>query len=170
MDETLAIPKAPNALLQLPGGMSLLHRRSVAHINPYRTEIRNIIYKFLAQPRRISFGTQKPYRIWTPDTHGALLCWSLRGRNTLGLSQTCRKLRREFLPLLEARSTVVIGMHLVDRYIEDFYPDGTGARGRLIIRARRRGKALELGKLLRLYTASPALRVGCYRKIEVALG
>ena len=54
----------------------------------------------------------------------------------------------------------MIGMHLVDRYIEAFYPDGTGARGRLIIRARRRGQALELGKLLYLHAASPSLRVG----------
>jgi len=90
---------------------------------------------------------------------GLPLCWTSSGRNTLGLSQTCRKLRREFLPLLERQSTVVIGMHLVDPYIADFFPGVTEARGNLCIMARHYGVSLELAGLLRLYSRSPLLRV-----------
>jgi len=121
--------------------------------------VRNEIYQHLAQPRSIDFGTLSLNLHMQHCLPGLPLCWTSSGRNTLGLSQAGRKLRREFLPLLEQQSTVVIGMHLVDPYIADFFPGVTEARGNLRIMARQYGVSLELAGLLRLYARSPSLRV-----------
>jgi hypothetical protein len=65
----------------------------------------------------------------------------------------------EFLPLLQSRSTVVIDMAFVDEYVADFFPHETGAGGSLIIFMQKFETPLELASLLRLYAASPSLRV-----------
>jgi hypothetical protein len=65
----------------------------------------------------------------------------------------------EFLPLLQSRLTVVVDMAFVDEYVADFFPHRTRAGGSLIIFMQKFETPLGLASLLRLYAASPSLRI-----------
>ena len=46
--------------------------------------------------------------------------WSVMGRNSLGLTQTCRQIRTEFLPIHRRQTTVSVREKYADRYVSDF--------------------------------------------------
>ena len=130
-------------------------------------ELRNRIYEYVIAQKRNRRPTEillipPPYPTKSLlSCPGRLLSWSKLRRQTLGLSQTCRQLRREFLPLHQRIAPISISQTDVERYVTDFFPKDSQANGTLEIRLSRPRK-VSLLQLFKLIVRSPKFIVHLY--------
>jgi hypothetical protein len=78
-------------------------------------------------------------------------------QSAFGLTQACRQLRNEFLPIHRAKVKVDIFSQDMERYLEDFFPNRRKANGTLILSISTSQPTLDMLPLMRLATTVPTL-------------
>jgi hypothetical protein len=132
----------------------------LSHVRYYLTnirhaELRNRIYDHVLEPLKIQLLPRPTSR----PSSTSITSWDKLIRKSLGLTQTCRQLREEFLPLHQQSTEIVIGSRFAQFYVNDAFADPTLATGVIGIELE---PVSDVIPLLRLCETTPHLNVKFY--------
>jgi hypothetical protein len=108
-----------------------------------------------AEPADVTLGTS-PYLF---GSGRQIPGWASMRRKALALTQTCRQLRSEVLPIHRDVTRVAVSLSAVANYVASFSQNPSKATGNLVVAVPRDEEVFDVLKIARLVHSAPSLNI-----------